>query len=69
MREDVCEAVIGISLMIIAIGIIAGGGGVIGYDMGESAVRQEAIDHGCGEWRCDPATGEIGFVWRGELDG
>jgi hypothetical protein len=26
-------------------------------------LRQEAIDHGCAEWRVDPKTGATEFVW------
>jgi hypothetical protein len=29
----------------------------------ENKIRQEAIDHGCAEWRVDPKTGATEFVW------
>lgn len=64
MKEDVCEAVIAVAIVVLVEGFVACAGGTIGYDMGESAVQQQAIERGAAEWRCDPATGETEFAWK-----
>jgi hypothetical protein len=50
-------------LLVVCVVIGAACGFSSGRECGSRMLRQEAIDHGCAEWRVDPKTGATEFVW------
>lgn len=39
----------------------------VGGSFGMFVVRGQAVECGVGEWSCDPATGDVEFVWCSRL--
>lgn len=34
------------------------------YKAGADSIRDDAIERGVAEWRCDPETGALSFTWN-----
>lgn len=48
------------SIVALILGFVGFG---VGFSCGQSLIRKQAVDYGAAEWRADPKTGELEFVW------
>lgn len=65
MNEDLAAILIiaGLVLMFVLTGLA---GYEIGHECGVKATQTEAAECGAGEYRADPETGIVEFIWRTE---